>query len=220
MGRSDAERFRLASNASPSGPTAAEQSTGSRPEKTDDSWAVRIRRLLLEDPPPPQIVVAEELAPHVVVEDVPPAVVSEINGHADRYPGVKIVELTRRTYPPAHWPPTCSDIWPTGKAGTGGRTAPGRQNVGPADRLVGRMGVERQYEAALAARPGVAVEQTDPAAASSRPIVAEEPVAGEDVELTLDVALQRTAEELLKAPWNVDRLPPGKGSEHFPDTKF
>ena len=39
------------------------------------------------------------VAPHVVVEDVPPAVVSEIESNADRYPGVKIVELTRRTYP-------------------------------------------------------------------------------------------------------------------------
>ena len=35
-----------------------------------DSWAARLRRLLLDDPPPPRIVVAEELEPHVVVEDV------------------------------------------------------------------------------------------------------------------------------------------------------
>ncbi len=53
----------------------------------------------MEDPPPPQIIVEEELVPHVVAEDVSPAVVSEIKTNANRYPGVKIVELTRRTYP-------------------------------------------------------------------------------------------------------------------------
>ena len=68
------------------------------PEKADDSWAVRVRRLLLDDPPAPRIVVKEELQAQVVVEDVAPAVVAEINSHGDRYPGTKIVELARRTY--------------------------------------------------------------------------------------------------------------------------
>ena len=75
------------------------QSATPEPDDADDCWAVRIRRLLLEDPPPPPVTVAEELAHHVVADDVPAAVVSEIDGHADRYPGTKIVELSRRTYP-------------------------------------------------------------------------------------------------------------------------
>ena len=49
----------------------------------------------------PRIVIKEERQSQIVVEDVPPAVVSEINRHADRYPGTKIVNLMRRTYPQA-----------------------------------------------------------------------------------------------------------------------
>ena len=61
------------------------------------------------------------------------------------------------------------------------------------------MGVERQYEAALRGRPGVAVEQTDHGGHVLTSYCPEEPVAGRDVVLTLDAALQRTAEELLQS---------------------
>ena len=44
-------------------------------------------------------VVSEELASHVVAEDVPDAAVLEIETHAERYRGAKVVELVRRTYP-------------------------------------------------------------------------------------------------------------------------
>ena len=47
----------------------------------DESWAARIRRLLLEEPPPPRIIVAEELAYHVVTDDAPAVVVTELKAH-------------------------------------------------------------------------------------------------------------------------------------------
>ncbi len=171
---------------------------------TDDSWAVRVRRLLLEEPPAPPVTVAEELAYHAVADDVPAAVVSEIKAHADRYPGTKIVELARRTYP------------------GGALAAHVLGHIGPADKkdlaatsylpdeLVGRTGVERQYEAVLHGRRGVAVEQTDHSGrvvASYRP---REPLAGGDVVLALDAALQRTAEELLQSAGQRRAIAPGR----------
>jgi penicillin-binding protein 2 len=159
------------------------ESTVPQPEKADDSWAARVRRLLLDDPPLPRIIVKEELASHVVVEDVSPAVAAEIESNAARYPGVKIVELTRRKYP----------------QGTLAAHVLGHLGPDTADELVGRMGVERQYEALLQAHPGAAVEQTDRSGHVVTSYRRVEPVAGQDVELTLDVALQRTAEELLRS---------------------
>ena len=154
----------------------------------DESWAVRIRRLLLEDPPPPRIIVAEELAYHVVADDVPAAVVTEIQAHADRYPGAKIVELARRTYPGG-----------TLAAHALGHLGPAdEKDMAQPDELVGRMGVERQYEAVLRGRRGVAVEQTDHSGRVVASYHPREPLAGRDVVLALDAALQRTAEELLR----------------------
>jgi penicillin-binding protein 2 len=163
-----------------------------------DSWAVRFRRLLLDDPPPPKITVAEELACHVVVDNVSAAVAAEIDGHADRYPGTKVVTLLRRTYPQGklaahvlgHLGP---DTKPRPVVASSGETGP------LPDDLVGRTGVERQYEAILHGCPGTAIEQTDHSGRLLASYRSAEPAAGGDVTLTLDAALQRTAEELLQS---------------------
>ena len=143
---------------------------------------------------------AEELAYHVVAEDVPAAVLTEIKAHADQYPGTKIVELARRTYPcgtlAAH---VLGYLGPVDEKELAEQPR-GAQPAATAylpDQLVGRTGVERQHEAVLRGRRGVAVEQTDHSGhviASHRP---HEPLPGRDVVLALDAALQRTAEELL-----------------------
>ena len=61
--------------------------------------------------------------------------------------------------------------------------------------------------------PGTAVEQIDRSGRVVTSYRRQEPVAGRDVELTLDVALQRTAEELLKSA--LERRTYKKGSELF-----
>ena len=78
---------------------------------------------------------------------------------------------------------------------------------------VGRMGVERQYEAVLEAHPGVAVEQSDRSGHVVTSYRRLEPVAGQDMELTLDVALQRTAEDLLRSA--LERRAEQRGRESF-----
>ena len=120
-----------------------------------------LRLLLGRLPPPPRIIVAEELAHHVVADDVPAAVVSEMRSHPERYPGTKIVGLTRRTYPQGSL--AAHVLGHLGEAE--GQTVaaaddPAGRNACPD--VVGRTGMERQYEALLRGRPGVAVEQTRP----------------------------------------------------------
>jgi len=69
-----------------------------------ESWADRFSVALHEifeparDALPETTTVAEELAEHVLVEDVP-AAAAEIQQHAEHYLGTRIVYLTRRMYP-------------------------------------------------------------------------------------------------------------------------
>lgn len=163
------------------------QSAAAKPaEKADDSWAARVRRLLLEEPPPPKIIVKEELEHHVMAEDVPPEATAEIERHADRYPGAKIVSLTRRAYAQG-----------TLAAHVLGHL--GQSDEDESNRLVGRAGVERQYEAVLQGHPGVSVNQVDRRGRVLTSYCRQDPAAGRDVRLTLDAKLQRTAEELLQS---------------------
>ena len=174
------------------------EAAAAEPETPGDSWAVRTHRLLLEDPPSPRIVVKEELAAHVVAEDVSAAVVAEIESHSDRYPGVKIVELTRRTYPQgslaAH---VLGHLGPRERGIRWGRHSclpSGRQECLPhpsdpetnssADRA---SSVSTRPQ--LQSHPGVAVEQTDRGGHRVASYHSREPVAGRDVQLTLDVSL-------------------------------
>jgi penicillin-binding protein 2 len=169
------------------------------PERADDSWGVRVRRLLLDDPPAPRIVVKEELEPQVVVEDVAPAVVSEISAHGDRYPSTTIVQLSRRTYPQA-----------TLAAHILGHVGQDRE-----DEFVGRTGVEKQYETILQGHPGTAVEQTDRGGRTVTSYRREEPVAGQDVTLTLDLTLQQTAEQLIEAARERRRLVAAERGQNY-----
>ena len=52
-----------------------------------------------EEPPAARGPVAEELDYHVLVDNAPAAVAAEIEAHPRRYPGVKVLRHTRRTYP-------------------------------------------------------------------------------------------------------------------------
>jgi penicillin-binding protein 2 len=118
------------------------------------------------------------------------------------------VELSRRTYPQgtlaAH---VLGHLGPSPATASGGQAflpADGQKGISARPRklrneLSGRMGVERQHDALLQGRPGMAVDQIDRGGHVLTSYHRDEPVAGCDVELTLDVALQRTAEDLLKS---------------------
>jgi penicillin-binding protein 2 len=181
------------------------QSATNDRSESDDPWARRVRRLLLEDPPPPRIIVAEELAPHVVADDASTEVMAAIQADPDRFPGTTLVEQRRRLYPrgrlAAHVIGHLGAVRPTELAGpsaspsASGDALPGYRP----DDLVGRMGVERQYEIVLHGRHGLAIERSDRGGRRVTSFHAEEPAAGRDVRLTIDAILQETAEALLQS---------------------
>jgi len=171
------------------------------PQPPPGSFLGRIGRLLaeglqasLDDLPPPRITVAEELDYHVMAEGLPLAVVAEIEGRPEHYPGVKVVQRTRRAYPDG---PLAAHV--LGHLGPveADELRPGDDSGYHAEDLVGRMGVERQYESLLRGRRGVAVELTDHSGRILSSDRQREPGVGRDLVLTLDPQLQRAAETLL-----------------------
>ena len=160
--RTDAERREA---------SAAEEAAADAAGGSFAGWLAGACRDLLrqsmEESPPERITVSEELDYHVIAEDVPLAVAAEVESSPERYPGVKIVERRRRTYP-----------------------------AGPmAAHLLG--GLERQYESLLRGRRGTLVEKTDRSGRILECERAVEPGIGRDLVLTLDARLQATVESLL-----------------------
>lgn len=183
---------------------AESEAAGGPPPSPPGSLFGRIGRLLAEglqasdDPPPARITVAEELDYHVMADGLPLGVVAEIEGHPNQYPGVKIIQRTRRAYPSgplaAH---VLGHLGPVEKS----ELRPGGDDADDdayhADDFVGRMGLERQYEPLLRGRGGIAVELTDHSGRILSTYRAREPGVGRDLVLTLDPQLQHAAEALL-----------------------
>ncbi len=145
---------------------------------------------LLRTPELPEpIIVAEELQYHVIAEDLPLKVVAEVEGHPERYPGVRIEPRRRRQYP--HGELAAHLIGHFGAANEAAAT-----ERHPDDR-VGRLGLELAYDSVLYGRRGMLVEhwrRTGEVVARKRE---REPQTGRDVTLTLDLSVQRAAETLL-----------------------
>jgi len=173
-----------------------------RPAEAEDaSLAARAGAFVLEllkasmgEPAAAPLTLVEELDYHVMAEDVPLAVVARIEAHPDRYPGVKIVERSNREYPQgsraAHvlghvGPPTDAD---RPKADRKQQTLP---------ELVGRVGLERQYEELLCGRPGTMVELCDHGGRVLSRQVERAAGMGRDLVLTIDSRVQAAAESLL-----------------------
>src|SRR3954471_3372861 len=74
----------------------------------------------------------------------------------------------------------------------------GRKDKGylPGDEI-GKTGVEQAYESVLRGKPGRTIVEVDPRGVVLRTLEHEDPVQGHDLYLTLDVDLQKTAEESL-----------------------
>jgi penicillin-binding protein 2 len=148
----------------------------------------------VEEPPPGWTIVREELDAHAMVEDVSATVAAEITGHTERYPGVSIIERSRRDYPAgtlaAHVLGHLGTV-------TEEELAADADEVWQRGDRRGRTGLELQYEELLRGRRGEIVETTD---RGGRVLAIDRqrgPRAGRDLVLTLDSRLQATAESLL-----------------------
>ncbi len=169
--------------------------------QSNATWEDRLAAALQDifeparDAVPAGVTVAEELSDHVLAEDIPSVAVAEIQGHADQYPGTRIVQLTRRSYPHGGLAAHVVGYIGRGVGQDPGYPRSGSASAGPPD--IGITGIERQCEEQLHGQPGVAEETFDHAGHIQTTMRRREPAAGSDVTLTIDFRLQQTAEELL-----------------------
>ncbi len=133
--------------------------------------------------------------PIPVVDDVPKETLIHIREHQDEYPGVQGVMLTKRSYPngslAAHVLGYVGEI-------NDKELAP-RKSKGyrPGD-SIGKSGVELAYEDDLRGEPEVEKLEVDAQGRVLRSLGKQPAVQGHDVRLTIDLDLQRVAEESLQ----------------------
>lgn len=110
-------------------------------------------------------------------------------------PGVRVVSSIKREYP---YGPLLGHV-----VGYVGRISADDLAELDADRYrgvqhIGRSGIERQYESHLHGKPGYRLVEVDALGREKREIDYQPPVAGHDLQLTIDVALQGVATAALK----------------------
>jgi penicillin-binding protein 2 len=137
------------------------------------------------------IVVAEALDYHVLVEDLPVDTAEKIIERWMLHPGVRVKEVRTRHYPGGtlaahaigHLGPASPEELRNGEAG--------------AEELIGRLGIERSYQAKLRGQAGRERQHLSRAGDLLQREQLCAPIAGEDLTLTLDPRLQLAAERLL-----------------------
>ena len=143
-----------------------------------------------------RIVVREEETWHPVLEDVGLSVAAVINEHPERFPGVRVVSSTRRTYPEltlaAHVVGVRTNVRDSDV--TGDSTINDLTSTAP---RIGRSGVERSYEHHLLGVAGVRRTIRDRRQRVLKSEIVRHPVSGRDVTVTLDSRLQQLSEQLL-----------------------
>ncbi|MGD9999775.1 MAG: peptidoglycan D,D-transpeptidase FtsI family protein [Ilumatobacteraceae bacterium] len=139
--------------------------------------------------------VFDPLLPFPLVEDVTESSVEYLLERASDYPGVDVTEQWKRVYPYA---PLASHV--IGYMGSITST-----NLEKYLRLgynrnerVGQFGVESSMEDVLHGKWGKQVWEIDAAGNTVRLLESEPPVAGQDIQLTIDLDLQQYAEEALE----------------------
>lgn len=180
-------------------PSPAESGAKSAAEPADwtESLGQWAQGVLDDAETPGPIVVAEELDYHPLAEDLPLAAVAEIQAYPERYPGVRIVARSRRSYPGGTLAATVLGYLGTAPQAAETVSSGTADEEPPGDALVGLAGLEKQYDTVLRGESGVAVELSDRGGQLLTSYVEERAGAGRDLVLTLDARLQQTAERLL-----------------------
>ena len=136
-----------------------------------------------------------QFKPVPVLEDVPKEKLVFLREHHDEFPGVNVVQLTQRHYPngavAAHVLGYVGEINDNeleahkGEGYRGGDT-------------IGKSGVELAYEKDLRGQPQVEKLQVDAQGRVLRSLGKQPGIPGHDVQLTIDLDIQRVAEESLE----------------------
>ena len=154
------------------------------------------------------------LQPVPIASDVPEALMVYFAEHADDYPGVVVKRGTVRVYPygplAAHvlgWVGRISQESYTQRMGTPEerKTPPKPYEV---DSSIGQAGIEATMEDELRGTPGERQVEVDARGRIISVVTERAPIPGNDVQLTIDIDIQKDAEEKLKAQLDERR---GKG---------
>jgi penicillin-binding protein 2 len=133
--------------------------------------------------------------PVPVAEDVPKETLIHIREHQDEFPGVGAVQLTRRHYPhgnlAAHLLGYVGEI-------NDRELAPRKAAGYKVGDTIGKSGVEAAYEGDLRGQPQIEKLEVDSKGRVLRTLGVQPAVQGHDVQLTIDLDMQRQAEESLQ----------------------
>jgi penicillin-binding protein 2 len=137
----------------------------------------------------------EALRPRVVAVDVPLDVVAKLSEQSQRYPGVRVEQIAVREYP-------FGSVGAHVLGYTGEISEDELKRSDPTagyelGDVVGKAGVEAQYEGVLQGDKGRRLIEVNASGKPIRIVSEEAPVAGRDVRLTIDIEVQRLAEEQL-----------------------
>ncbi len=136
--------------------------------------------------------------PHQAVtllQDVQPEIVYYLREHASSFVGVAVSDRNVRTYPQG---PLAAQLWGQISQISTAEIDAGTYPRAVAGDVVGKGGLEQRYDRPLRGLDGRLTLQVDALGhAGSSGIVSQAPVAGSDLQLTLDVNLQRSAQKAI-----------------------
>jgi penicillin-binding protein 2 len=145
--------------------------------------------------PPAEVTVAEEIAYHRVVDELPPHAAQSIADLPAAFPGVKVIVYTRRNYP--HASLASNVVGHVGTASSARATLVAEETATEATETIGLLGIESRFESELSGVAGRELRYTDRRGELLETRVDQKAIPGRDVVLTIDVELQRFAEQLL-----------------------
>src|SRR5436305_4835386 len=132
--------------------------------------------------------------PVPVAEDVPKTTIIYIREHQPEFPGVSGVQLTERFYPAG---PLAAHLLGWVGEINGGELAGLKKKGYREGDNIGKSGIEKVYEDDLRGKPQVERLEVDSKGRVLRSLGTEAPVQGHDIQLTLDLDIQKLAEDSL-----------------------
>ncbi|TDB39749.1 MAG: penicillin-binding protein 2 [Actinobacteria bacterium] len=137
----------------------------------------------------------EALRPRVVAIDVPLEVISQLSERQQEFPGVRIDEVAVREYP--YGSLGAHVIGYTGEISEKQMAASDPTAGYELGDIVGKAGVESQYENVLQGDKGRRLIEVNASGKPQRIIDEQRPVPGRDIKLTIDIEVQKVAEQAL-----------------------
>lgn len=139
---------------------------------------------------------ASRYIPLTIERKLSPAVVSALMDRRWEFPGVLLVTESARYYP--NGPLAGSLLGYVGRISDELQEPEFQERGYYQDEMVGKDGIERFYEFVLRGQPGSSSVVVDPYGRPASDFQHKPPVAGNNLQLTLDLELQKLAEEVLR----------------------